>query len=242
MMDNPHLAKYAKSGGRSFMAYVLQHEEARCLMVLDRAMTERGRSLETLIHDGGFVRKAAGEDTLPDDVLRFCERRILEMLGYELTLKVKPMECHFKFDEDDNIARVPSTELVDDAFAARRFLALHPGQVIMDSGVLYLFDDQTGMWTDKELDFHRKIMGCGKGLKFVQFYTRTSKEVVFNYSGEVRLCRNLYTALTGLAPREDGYFLSRAGTAIGKLLFADGIYDFHNDVFRPGFDPNIIFF
>lgn len=82
----------AKRGDRSMMALVLQTEERRCLMALDISLAKQGRALEVLIHDGGLVRKKDGETRLPDEIVRRCERDILEETGYSVRLEQKELK------------------------------------------------------------------------------------------------------------------------------------------------------
>lgn len=86
------LPNVAKRGDRSMMALVLQTEERKCLMALDVSLAKQGRALDVLIHDGGLVRKKDGETRLPDEVLRRCERDILEETGYAVRLEQKELK------------------------------------------------------------------------------------------------------------------------------------------------------
>lgn len=100
--EYPTIAKKPNSV-RSMMAMVLQTEERRCLLELEKSLARQGRSLDVLIHDGGLVKKKEGESRLPDEVLRKAEKDIHEHTGYKVSLAVKPMETTLRFDdmEDD---------------------------------------------------------------------------------------------------------------------------------------------
>lgn len=105
---NENQAKYptiAKkpNATRSMMANVLQSEERACLLAMDTSLAKQGRSLDVLIHDGGLVRKKDNEGKLPDEILRKCERDILESTGYRVSLVVKPITTTLERDdaEDD---------------------------------------------------------------------------------------------------------------------------------------------
>ena len=91
-------AKRRKDGGGqaanaslSLAAYVLQTEERKCLLAIERELRRNGRDLDTYIHDGGLVRKQDGETAFPQDLLRKCEKAVLDDTGYAVRLVVKPL-------------------------------------------------------------------------------------------------------------------------------------------------------
>lgn len=237
-----HLEKHAKKGERSIIAIVLQNEERKCLMAIDRALAEVGRSLDVFLHDGGFVKKLDGEKCLDVSVIAHCQKRIEEWTGYKLMLKVKTMINVFAIPKQEGPIRVPLGVNIDDVFAAHKFLELHPKQVVMDGEQLYVFNDKTGIWSSKELDVHRAIMACGNDLKFVQHNPMTDLDKLYNYSGVVKNVKDVYQALKGVTPPQPGYFVKRVDSAVGKLLFQNGIYDFETGIFREEFDPDIVFY
>ena len=85
------------------LSYVLQTEERKCLMAMDRALSKRGRSLDVLMHDGGMVLKLPGETELPQSLLPELQRDIHEETGYDVTLAVKPMETSLEGLSSDAI-------------------------------------------------------------------------------------------------------------------------------------------
>ena len=89
------------------MADILQTEERKCLIALDRALAKKGRSLDVLIHDGGLVRKSVDEKEFPVSVLRELEVEIEKETGYKMRLAVKPMKSIFikKLDEEDEYVK-----------------------------------------------------------------------------------------------------------------------------------------
>lgn len=235
---------HAKKGPRSIMAYVLQHEEYRCLMAIDRAVAQKGRSLDVLIHDGGGVRQLDDEEKAPEDIIPYVQQKILADAGYMVELKFKDVQCYFPFEEegDDRGVYIPSNIIVDDTFAAERFLELYEGHVVMDSKVLYVFDSNTGIWCSGESDVRNIINACGTGLIFIQVNPDTGREKIYNYSRNIENNRKAYIALTMIAPVQNGYFVKRIDSGVGKLLFQDGYYDFTTGEFTVGFDPEIVFY
>lgn len=85
----------------SALALFLQTEERKCLMVMSNKCKELDRSLDTLIHDGGLIRKLPNEKEPPKSLLREIEKAILEKTGYALSLVFKPMLTSFVKKERD---------------------------------------------------------------------------------------------------------------------------------------------
>ncbi len=95
------LEKHPNRVGKG-LAYILQTEERKCLLEMDKAFGRRGRSMDVLIHDGGLIRKKEGEVCLSHTLLREVESDVLKKAGYQIHLVVKPLETSFvKEDEDD---------------------------------------------------------------------------------------------------------------------------------------------
>lgn len=79
-----------KEGGAA--AWILQTEERHCLMVLCNELARRKRTVTTLIHDGLHVKKIAGEDEFPPELLLACEDALLRERKLAMKLAVKPIE------------------------------------------------------------------------------------------------------------------------------------------------------
>jgi hypothetical protein len=76
-------------------AHVLQTEERGCLLSFDQYLTKMGRSMDVLIHDGGYVRKVGDEKKFPEDLLRGGEEYIKKLTGYQVKLVQKAIETTF---------------------------------------------------------------------------------------------------------------------------------------------------
>lgn len=223
----------------SIMSLILQSEERKCLMAMDMSLAHQERSLDVLIHDGGLVRKKEGEVRMPDDILRRVERDIKDETGYIVSLAVKPLVTSFVRSADGTHELLPSEVLVDDAYAARVFVSLMDGKIVLDS-VVWLFDDTTGIWTADETVLNRKMVEFGEKMVFRQQGPMGIK--VFNYSGDVAHQDRMRRCLPAVLPDRTDFFKDRMETSVDKLLFADGIYDFLTTTFTPGFDPAVVFF
>jgi hypothetical protein len=229
----------AKRGERSLMAMVLQTIERKCLLALDVSLTKQGRSLDVYIHDGGLVLKKEGEARMPDTVLRQAEADISASEGYKVRLAVKELKTTLVRTEDDDDALLPQSVLVDDRFAAMRFVELMGDLFVMDAGHLWVFNPETGMWSNDKAVLERVITGLNGKLVFRQMGAMGVK--TYDYSGCVEKRNSLIKMLPAVARVQDGYFRSRLSSDKGKLLFKDGIYDFASKTFTAGFDPQVIF-
>lgn len=107
------------------LAYILQTEERKCLMALDRCLTKHNRILSVYIHDGGYVNKLEGEVEFPKDILRNCEQYILEQTGFMLDLVVKPIETSFKLPNRVEINEDKSYEKMKFKFEFKHFKCLN---------------------------------------------------------------------------------------------------------------------
>lgn len=87
----------------STCAIIMQREEEKVLMALDKSLAEQERCLAVLIHDGGLVERLADELLFPSEILQQCEVRIKELTGYEIRLAVKPMVSTLVFPEPKEI-------------------------------------------------------------------------------------------------------------------------------------------
>ena len=128
---------------------------------------------------------------------------------------------------------------MDDTYAARRFTELMGEYIIKDEGIIHIFDDNTGIWSDDERLLRCKVTQSAEKLIFKQ---RTNAgEKTFNYSGIVKNTNNLLIKLPDVLPSKDGYFMSRISSDKGKLLFKNGIYNFETGEFSEGFNHEIVF-
>jgi len=73
------------------MSVFFQTEERKSLMVLDRHLTDHGRTIGVLIHDGCCVEKLDGEISFPQELLKSGAKAIRNALGYDFKLVNKPL-------------------------------------------------------------------------------------------------------------------------------------------------------
>lgn len=119
------------------LAYILQSEERKCLIALDRSLARVGRRLDVYIHDGGLVFKKEGETALPSSFLRELETEIEKETGYALRLSVKPMKSSYiKLNQQDDYQEHK------EEFEKTHFKLMNPPRYVrqIGSGLQYLSD------------------------------------------------------------------------------------------------------
>lgn len=235
---NVDFAKKHKKDANSVMAFILQTIERSCLMSMDKALTLKGRSMDVLIHDGGYVRKLENETEFPQELMRYCEACVLKDTGFEIRLEQKPIET--SFDRKEETTQVyPENTIIDDVFAARAFADWMKDDIVLSFGNIYTFDTSTGVWSGDDTALDRKITEAGDVLIFRQQTLIGVK--IYNYSGIVKNCENLKRKLITILNRNDTFLIEGRKRSTFKLLFKNGIYDFKTQVFTKSFDRNIVF-
>lgn len=81
----------------SCLAMTLQNKEREILLTMDSFLKTKGRPFETLIHDGGLIRKLPNETEFPSDLMREVEQHISETIKCDIKLSIKPCFHSFKF-------------------------------------------------------------------------------------------------------------------------------------------------
>lgn len=215
----------------SLFALILQTEERKCLLSMDEYLQSQGRQTDVLIHDGLEVIKKENELIFPEELLRGCERAIKEKIGYSVKLVQKEYENKYKKSEKDKI-------IIDDVYATRKFIHLMKENISRDNGEVYYFNDDNGMWEIGEIAFKSAIIK----VKDVMIFTDYSeyKPKVINYGGKWANMKLVQNLVISLLP-EDNFISKNIESSIGKLLFADGYYDFYKGEFVEEFDNKIVF-
>ena len=222
----------------SAFAFLLQSIERACLIVLEKSAKKNGRSLDSYIHDGGLVQRHEGEEVFPEELLRKFEKDIEAETGFSIRLASKPMETSWVMTEKNDELIDPIT-LINDSFAAIQFAKLCGTNIVLDTGVVWVFETTTGMWSCEEDVIKRMVTQCGRKLIFKQMGSDGIK--VYDYSGSVKNTKNLMIKLPDILERQNGFFHTRIASDVGKILFPDGIYDFKTGEFVEQFDSNIVF-
>jgi len=224
-VDKEKTAHYKKC---SLLALYLQNEEKNCLLAIDEYLIGKGRGLDVLIHDGGYVRKVAGETEFPKDLLRGAEEAVASKTGYKVKLVQKPIEHNFTMPE-------LCEDLIDDSYAAKRFVELMKTNIKRDGDTLWFFDWDTGMWKTGEYAYRRAVESVKEGLIF------KTADKTYNYGGSDKFIKAMSPFVIQHI-RDTQFITKNRDSSKFKILFSDGYYDFVYDHFFEGFNDSIVFF
>ena len=215
----------------SFMAYVAQTEECRCMRAMDDFFSNNGRVVGVLSYDGCLVYTLENETEFPTELLRGCERYIKRTCGYDISLVVKEMKC--SPDYSGGAHKLLRQSDVDDVFMTRKFIEKMEGRILhdRDHGIM-LFDESTGLWSADKNDLRRAIVDAN--------LVEDTMDGPVNYSGFLFKQNNIIDLLPSLLIASP-FFDNNIDNSIGKLLFSDGIYDMRSQVFSPGFNKSLVF-
>jgi hypothetical protein len=222
----------------SLLALFFQTEESKCLMSIAKYVKSVGREVGVLIHDGCCIRKIGDEVLLPEKMLRGAEAMVKADTGYEVSLLVKAW-THSYIPTTTDHPLIPADTLIDEAYAARKFGEIMGDLLVFDTGQIWVFNQSIGLWSTDKSALERVITQLNGRLVFKQMGPTGLK--TYDFSGCCDKTSLLIKKLPSVLPMRDGYMRSRIASDVGKLLWADGIYDFKTKTFTEGFDPNIVF-
>lgn len=234
-----HLRKLTKKTNPkySLLALVLQTEERKCLLALDEYMKSVGRTVSVYIHDGCAIEKANEEEAFPEEHLRGAEAYVLNKTGHNIHLIAKPFKHNYAVKKDDSLID-PSIH-ISESWAASRFAEQMGNRLVRDTGQIWVFSRENGIWSSDVADLKRAITKQNGKLIFKQQGAMGIK--TYDFSGTVARTNALIEKLASILDPQNGYFQSRITSDVGKLLFPDGIYDFKTGEFSTEFDQNIVF-
>ncbi len=220
----------------TFLAYIGQTEECRCLMAMNDYFIQKGRSVDIFCYDGCMVRRINDEENFSEELLREAEEYVKKITGYQITLAIKPMKCSEDFMKE---AKPLRKEDIDDTYMVRKFLHKMGDNIINDTqnGIM-IFDDKTGMWFPEDTD--------GEGRKIRNYIIKAdlkeeTMDGTVNYSGYANKQDAIIKILPSMIDLVDFCTDSKFSTAENKLLFLDGIYDMVTKTFTSGFNRDILF-
>ena len=216
----------------SLFALILQTEELKCLLTLDEYLYTQGRQTDVLIHDGLEIIKKENEIKLPEELLRGGEKTIKEKTGYIVKLVQKEYENKYRKNE------IKEKIIIDDVYATRKFIDLMKDNISRDNSEVYYFNDDNGMWETGDTAFKTALIKVKNELIFTDY--SESKPKIINYGGKLVYMKAIHNLILSQLP-ENNFISKNIESSIGKLLFADGYYDFNKRIFTEGFNNKIIF-
>lgn len=227
----------SRSPESSALAIFLQDVEKMIVLTIEDYMKLKERRVDTNMLDGGHLLKLSDETEGPQPLLRGAEEWVLSKTGYAIKLIYKPMKTSFTYpidknhiyDKDDNI---------NDAFAAKKLSELAGSHLCKtQKGDLWVFNRKKGLWSNQKVDLMDMIQTFHDDLIFLQDTGKYIKKHDYGgNSSNIQKMISLLPSQENLQIKEFDFDTSR-----GKLLFADGIFDFDTRSFQEGFDSDIHF-
>jgi hypothetical protein len=225
-LDDPLLVGSRNAVHASTMSYVLCTIERKAIRAAILRISQMGRDCGAIVYDGFHVRKLHGETILPNAILEAASAAVLEECGMRVAFAVKPMVSTLQLPEGND-----PVDVSDDDAAARFVDAAGAENFVMVGRDLFVFDAETGLWSDEEKVFKRLVHKHKDALKFPKR----------NYGGDEYLMARMKKCISNHVRDEDNFWEDKYDTAIGYLLFSDGILNMRTGEFREGFNPAIVF-
>lgn len=220
------------------MSFTLQSLEHSVLCAMVEFFESHGRSVDVLIFDGCLIRIEAGEEEFPIELLAELSEFVEERIGLAMQFSVKPLETTLVFDDENLSSDVGEDGMINDLFATRKFVEIMGECIQRDGGDVFVFNNSNGLWEKGEDCVRAAIVRNASKLVFEE--TIGTRKVTHDYGGVVSKQNQIIKLLLAVMP-DTQYIERNKDTSVGKLLFADGIFDCNDGSFRPGFDPNVVF-
>lgn len=224
------------------LAHILQTKECDALKEICAFMKTKGRQIDTLIHDGGRVRKLPNEEAFPTALMRECEAHLLKTTKIRHTLAIKPLKPYAFTKPMRQYVELGDNECVDALYATKHLVKLLNGKILVDTTgggrSVRVFSDTTGMWEEGQHALSTEITNNASKLVFWQKVNGTDK--CYNFGGTTKGKADILNRINDI---EGIHRLFGTGldTSKHKLLFKDGIYDSKLRTFTEGYDPKIVF-
>jgi len=113
------------------------------------------------------------------------------------------------------------------------------GNMICSNRNIYIFDEETGLWSSDQTVLMKYVYKYRKELTFTRMTNFGPS--TYDYGGTYSNINNMFKFVPTFVKTDDNFIDENIDTSKGKLLFANGIYHFDNDTFTEGFDINIVF-
>jgi predicted transcriptional regulator len=159
-------------------ALIAQDEERMVMESAQEYLTSIKRPFETLIFDGGFVRRISAEERdFPVSILKGMEKAVFDKTGYVVNFEEKPLETTIELTEIEGL--VDSNILINDAYACERFVEMVDIRKV--GKTIYIFDPKSGRWYGEE-GIRQQIAYNKAYLVFKQMTPKGIK--IYDYGGD----------------------------------------------------------
>jgi phage/plasmid-associated DNA primase len=223
----------------TLMSITLNNLEHMCLMSMVQFFNNVKIEVGTLCFDGLLLKKGKGE--FDEYYLSLCVKHVLAKTGYLIKLEEKPMDLKLSFE-------IPKFgRYVDNDEHAQRKLFEMEGdnKFKFCAGILYIFDERTGMFADQKVNEFATLTYYLKKNKdylhkVISTDPKSGREKTESYGSSTALAMKIRPWVIS-ASEDNDWFKDTDCSSIGYMLFKDGIYHFKTGTFKLGFNPDIVF-
>ncbi len=125
----------------------------------------------------------------------------------------------------------PLNEIIDDEYASRQFVKIMGENIIKSDGIIYIYNENEGMWENGDDAFRNAVARNRSKLIFT--IKTDSGEKVYNYGGSEKNVMAMRKWLATSIAKNTVIDISKSK---GCLLFNDGWYDMGKEIFNEGFE------
>ena len=212
--------------------------------MIEFLVDEKNLNLDEIIpcQDGFMILKKYDYDGLIDDI----QNVQLQKWGFVIPMEYKQFDEAIEISKEGvNNFEVKTNKIKyieNDLQAAEIVYKLYPHWVYCLE-VLYVFNDDTGLWSSEKSDYHNIFRKFEKKLYIrpLAFEKKPSK----SYGNTLCLMEKI-PQLIKLFCKNDNWIKQKEASSLGYILFDNGYYDFRKKLFyhkeKYGFNPEIVFF
>lgn len=215
----------------SALFFVLAEAEKACLKAMVEFCNRGKLVVGTLMHDGIAIERRLVDNVpvkgdLEESVLRKMAAHVFATTGFTVTLVEKPMRAAL-------LDGVKPIVVTSDDDASDRFMEHYAGQVVKDSGRVFVLDG--GLWVSGSRVDDVLVKMC----LAIDLVKETSTGLK-PYSKDIPSAKRIVMAVRAKMPSTPGFVRSLFESNLGYLVFKDGVYRFESACFVPfSTDPEL---
>jgi hypothetical protein len=231
-----------KAATLSITAQVIEHS---CLMAMYKYFTERKYEVGTLCFDGLMLRihkNFADPDTSEQEkklkkILIECEKYVFRETEYKIKLEQKNMETQLSFE----LSKYSNYVENDRDAQEQLFRIVGADYFKFCEGILYIYDDRTGMYSKRIEVLYRYLTKYSEYLKIIINPATEDRPAKEESYGCLDSLKNKVVSFVKQEVHDDEWIDKTANTSLGYLLFKNGYYCAKTNIFTEGFTPTIVF-
>lgn len=241
-----NIKQFNKTG--SVCSYFLQEYENQILETIYNYCVENGyikNSVAVLCADGLMIEK----QYYKPELLNVFNNIIKEKLGFDLKFTEKPLNQGYELDDlvvipsddDEFVEEINNGIGVFNDTEAAKVIYNHYKHWVCCNGELFVFDNQTGLWSSDEQTQFKIIHHFESKLNLLTINKKGDLVIgKKGYGNSTSLQRMMIPQLKMLCINND-WLRDSENTSLKKLLFLNGYLDLTTGVFNVGFKPDIVF-